>query len=77
MLPAMAKVVAMSTLTEHGPRHVRLITPLPDRAAPNLALGTLLAWDESTRTDFTRAAPTTTPSAQPANTALPLAERLQ
>lgn len=69
-VPAMSKVFAMATLSEYGPRHVQLITPLPDRAAPNLALGTLLAWDESTRTDFTRviAPPTTaTPATQMAS----------
>jgi hypothetical protein len=53
-MPAMSKVVAMATEVKHGSRHVQLITPLPDRAAPSLALGTLLAWDESTRTDFSK-----------------------
>ncbi len=53
-VPAMVEVFAMATTTDHGPQHVRLTTLLPDRAAPNLALGTLLAWDESTRTDFTK-----------------------
>uniref|UniRef100_A0A7C2JZ60 Uncharacterized protein n=1 Tax=Schlesneria paludicola TaxID=360056 RepID=A0A7C2JZ60_9PLAN len=74
-VPAMAKVYAMATLSDHDARHVRLVTPLPDRAAPNLALGTLLAWDESTRTDFNRELQPTTPS--PATT-LPatIAERL-
>ena len=54
-VPAMVEVFAMATIAHHGPQHVQLITPLPDRAAPNLALGTLLAWDESTRTDFSKA----------------------
>jgi hypothetical protein len=75
-VPAMAKVVSLATLTEQEGRHVKLITPLPDRAGPNLALGTLLAWDESTRTDFSRelAPPSTTPaSTMPAT----LAERLK
>jgi len=31
---------------------VRLTTVLPRKAAPNLALGTLLTWDISTQTDF-------------------------
>ncbi|MDZ4689198.1 MAG: hypothetical protein SH850_29325 [Planctomycetaceae bacterium] len=75
-VPAMAKVFAMATLTEHDPRHVKLITALPDRAAPNLALGTLLAWDESTRTDFQRILTPTTPSS---SSKLPttVAERLK
>ncbi|HTN04337.1 MAG TPA: hypothetical protein VL132_20770 [Planctomycetaceae bacterium] len=53
-VPAMTKVVALATQTDVGPRHVELITSLPAKAGPNLALGTLLAWDESTRTDFSR-----------------------
>ena len=59
-VPAMSMVFALATEMTHGPRHVQLVTPLPDRAAPNLALGTLLAWDESTRTDFSKQ-----PSARP------------
>lgn len=57
-LPIMSDAFTMATQVSNGPRHVQLITPLPERAAPNLALGTLLAWDESTRTDFTKKAPT-------------------
>ena len=53
-MPAMSKVFAMATEMTYGSRHVQLITPLPDRAAPSLALGALLAWDESTRTDFSK-----------------------
>lgn len=50
--PKMAEVFALASLTSKGPRHVQVTTPLPDRGAPNIALGALLAWDESTRTDF-------------------------
>ena len=57
-LPVMSDAFTMATMVSSGPRHIQLITPLPERAAPNLALGTLLAWDESTRTDFTKKAPT-------------------
>jgi len=65
-LPVMSDAFTMATMVSSGPRHVQLITPLPERAAPNLALGTLLAWDESTRTDFTKKAPTKpTPSEGP------------
>ena len=53
-VPAMVEVFSLATIVNHGPQYVQLITPLPDRAAPNLALGTLLAWDESTRTDFSK-----------------------
>ena len=51
-VPAMSKVVALNTHLGTGERYLSLTTQLPERAAPNLALGTLLAWDESTRTDF-------------------------
>lgn len=53
--PAMAQVFAMSTTGGTGTRYAQLTTELPERAAPNLALGGLLAWDESTRTDFNTA----------------------
>lgn len=53
-LPKMTEAFAMASNFSTGPRHVQVITPLPDRGAPNLALGTVLAWDESTRTDFTK-----------------------
>lgn len=74
-LPAMMKVVAMATVASQGSRHVELITPLPDRAAPNLALATLLAWDESTRIDVNRS-PTHPPSSGTA-TRTSVAERLK
>lgn len=53
--PAMAQVFMMSTTGGTGTRYAQLTTELPERAAPNLALGGLLAWDESTRTDFNTA----------------------
>ena len=56
-LPAMVEVFSLATIFRTAPHHVQLVTPLPDRAAPNLFLGSLLAWDESTRTDFTKARP--------------------
>ncbi len=58
--PAMMKVFSMATVGGVGEKHdryVQLTTSLASsRAAPNLALGALLAWDESTRTDFSKAA---------------------
>ncbi|WP_157605516.1 hypothetical protein [Schlesneria paludicola] len=59
-VPAMVEVCCMASIIKRGPHHVQLVTPLPDRAAPNLFLGTLLAWDESTRTDFTATRRSTT-----------------
>lgn len=60
--PAMTKAYVLSTHATNGDRYVSLATALPERAAPNLAIGTLLTWDESTRTDFNKAAgPATVP----------------
>lgn len=55
-VPAMAEVFSIATVVHAEPQHVQLVTLLPEVAAPNLALGTFLAWDESTRTDFSKAA---------------------
>ncbi len=55
--PAMMKVYSLSTMAAIGDRLAQFTTVLPAKAAPNLALGTLLAWDESTRTDFTQKPP--------------------
>jgi hypothetical protein len=52
--PAMAKVFTMATSSGSDNRSVQFTTVLNDRAAPNLALGSLMAWDESTRTDFNK-----------------------
>jgi hypothetical protein len=75
-MPAMTKVVSMATVTDRASRSVRLVTPLPDRAAPSLALGTLLAWDESTRTDFTKQ-PSGQPGGSDAGSSIPIAEKLK
>ncbi|HAB13995.1 MAG TPA: hypothetical protein DCE47_20125 [Planctomycetaceae bacterium] len=55
--PALMSAYVFQTDTAVGDRHVQLRTRLPERAAPNIALAALLTWDESTRTDFTAAAP--------------------
>lgn len=52
--PAMTKAVALATDSGIGDRFVQLTTLLPERAIPNLVVGTVLTWDESTRTDFDR-----------------------
>jgi hypothetical protein len=76
--PAMTKVFAMSTHGTSGERYASLTTSLPVVAAPNLAIGALLTWDESTRTDFTKASSNTAPSKETA-TKLPdlVADRLK
>ncbi len=52
--PAMAQAFSAATDSGIGNRFVQLTTILPERAIPNLAVGTILTWDESTRTDFNR-----------------------
>lgn len=52
--PAMMAVASVETELSPGKRLLKMSTVLPERAAPNLALGSLLAWDESTRTDFSK-----------------------
>ncbi|MFP6700277.1 MAG: hypothetical protein VB861_00950, partial [Planctomycetaceae bacterium] len=54
--PALMSAYVLETETAVGERHVQLLTRLPERAAPNIALAALLTWDESTRTDFSVAA---------------------
>ena len=53
---ARLEVFRLATISSIEDRSVRLLTVLPPKAAPNLALGTVLTWDESTRTDFSAAA---------------------
>lgn len=50
--PAMLKALSLASQQQSGERYAQLISTLPERAAPNLALASLLTWDESTRTDF-------------------------
>lgn len=77
--PAMTKAFALATEGGVGVQEVTLNTVLHERAAPNLALGTLLTWDESTRTDFNRsvAPPTTVASNNAAAKPLTFDEKLK
>jgi hypothetical protein len=75
--PAMTQVFAKSSKISTGPRLIAIETSLPDRAAPNLALGALLAWDLTIQPDYGSdrqpAAPTSTGDGLPAT----VAERLK
>ncbi|MSR59688.1 MAG: hypothetical protein EXS05_18940 [Planctomycetaceae bacterium] len=74
-LPIMAKVVEQSAAVETDKRLVKVQWNLPERAAPNLALGTLLTWNQTTLPEFG-----TSPSSQPSSRSdLPatIAARLQ
>jgi hypothetical protein len=75
-LPAMVEAVRQSTVATTGERHVQFTSLLPAKAAPNLALASLLTWDESRRTTNTSQ---TAPGATADATQLPntVAERLK
>jgi len=64
--PAMLKAFSMANQQHSGERYAQLVSTLPERSAPNLALASLLTWDESTRTDFSaKVKVKTAPSAGP------------
>src|SRR5262245_27025247 len=50
--PAMTKVVQDLTHFNNSNRLVTMQVELPERAGPNLALGTLLAWNQTTLPDY-------------------------
>ncbi len=56
--PAMMEAFRQATIFQTGPAYLTMTTVLPAKAAPNLALGTVLTWDESTRTNFSASDPT-------------------
>ena len=73
--PAMVEAYALETTSASGDRLVRLNTVLHERAAPNLAVATLLTWDESTRTNFDK--PPKEPAATGPKLPARIAERLK
>ena len=56
-VPIMSEAFSMATSVTLGRGYVRLNTQLPERAAPNLALGSMLFWDEATHNSFTKTTP--------------------
>ncbi|WP_437224459.1 hypothetical protein SH661x_003639 [Planctomicrobium sp. SH661] len=54
-LPAMLAAVTEATVSQRENRCVLLTTVLPAKATPNLALATMFAIDEATRTNFAQA----------------------
>jgi hypothetical protein len=76
--PAMTKVVQELTHFNNSHRLVTMDVELPERAGPNLALGTLLAWNQTTLPEYgkTRAVPASPGTAE---TKLPdkIADRLK
>jgi hypothetical protein len=76
--PVMTKMAAAGTHFDTGNRYVSLQTALPERAAPNLALGALLTWNQTTLPGFGKST-SGSPAAPKAQSKLPdtIAERLQ
>ncbi len=58
--PAMVEAFRQATIIQPSQSYLTMTTVLPAKAGPNLALGTVLTWDESTRTNFSGSDPTTT-----------------
>jgi len=56
--PAMMQATTLGTSNSVDKDFVRLVTYLPDKAAGNLAAGSILAWYEAGKTDFSGPAPT-------------------
>jgi hypothetical protein len=76
--PAMVEAYREATVPTTDKRLVRLTTVLPARSAPNLALATLLTWDEARRTDFSGPSrPPTTVAAAGSKLPDTVAERLK
>lgn len=63
--PAMLKAVCQSTVLRPDSRDLHAMTVLPAKAAPNLALGTLLTWDELRKSPGDTAAAAVASAAQP------------
>lgn len=76
--PIMTKVVEQSSVFEVNRRLVSLECRLPERAGPNLALGALLTWNQTTLPEYGRS-PTISSTAGASPSTLPgtIAERLQ
>lgn len=75
-LPAMSEAVRRGTVATTAERRVQFTTLLPAKAAPNLALATLLAWDEWRRMPTTGSA-TPSVAGEPAASPQTVAERLK
>lgn len=72
-LPAMAQLVGASTVGGITDRAAIVQARLPERAAPNIALASLLAWHASLNAPAAPASPGEMPEGQP----VPLAQRLK
>ena len=77
--PIMTKIVERSTTFDTAHRLVSMKVELPERAGPNLALGTLLTWNQTTLPDFGTSSKTAAPVVAAAQANLPekIADRLK
>jgi hypothetical protein len=76
--PIMTKVVEQSSVFEVSRRLVSLECRLPERAGPNLALGALLTWNQTTLPEYGRSLTiSSTAGASPSSLPGTIAERLQ
>lgn len=75
--PAMIEAFRQSTILHAEPKSLTLTTVLPTKAAPNLALGAVLTWDESTRTSFDTSPPEIPIAASEVNLPKTVMERLK
>ncbi|MCY2966086.1 MAG: hypothetical protein NT069_21055 [Planctomycetota bacterium] len=75
--PVMTKVIEQSLEETHTGRTVTFTLELPAVAAPNLAAGTLLAWDYTTRPSFGKANAPAVPTESLPQSNLSIADRLK
>ncbi|MFO1095976.1 MAG: zinc-ribbon domain-containing protein [Planctomycetaceae bacterium] len=76
-LPAMAEAARRATVVTTDERRVQFTTLLPAKAAPNLALATLLTWDEMRQTPAGSPAPAVVADANSQPLPKTVAERLK
>jgi hypothetical protein len=76
-LPAMVEAVRQSTVVTTGERRVQFTTLLPAKAAPNLALASMLAWGESQRSGSEPATRVVAAATESASLPTTVAERLK
>jgi len=77
--PIMTKIVERSTQFDTAHRLVSMNVELPERAGPNLALATLLTWNQTRLPDFGSSSKTAAPAVAAAQANLPekIADRLK
>jgi len=75
--PIMTKIVERSTKFDTAHRLVSMKVELPERAGPNLALGTLLTWNQTTLPGFGTSSKTEVPVVAKSNLPDKIADRLK